>query len=44
MIRIGEGADFIAVNSSSPYLNRLTALYRYLAGIPTDLEPLASPR
>ena len=44
MTRIGGGADFLAAASSSSYLNRLMALYRYLAGIPTDLEPPAAPR
>jgi hypothetical protein len=43
-IGVGEGADFIAVNSPSPYINRLTAFYRYMAQIPTDSLPPAAPR
>ncbi len=43
-IGVGEGSDFIAVRSSSPYVNRLAAFYRYMAGIPTDSLPPAAPR
>ena len=43
-IGVGEGSDFIAVHSPSPYINRLTALYRYMAGMPTDGAPPAAPR
>lgn len=42
-IGVGEGADFIAVHSASPYINRLTALYRYMAGLKTDGAPPAAP-
>ncbi|HZP98725.1 MAG TPA: DUF6675 family protein [Reyranella sp.] len=42
-IGVGEGSDFIAVRSASPYINRLTAFYRYMAGIPTDSLPPAAP-
>ncbi len=42
-IGVGEGSDFIAVHSASPYMNRLTALYRYMAGMPTDGGPPAAP-
>ena len=42
-ISAGSGSDFIAVRSPSPYINRLTALYRYMAGIPTDGQPPAAP-
>jgi len=42
-IGVGEGSDFIAVHSPSPYINRLTALYRYMAGIRTDGAPPAAP-
>jgi hypothetical protein len=42
-IGVGEGSDFIAVHSASPYVNRLTALYRYMAGLPTDSGPPAAP-
>ena len=42
-IGVGEGSDFIATHSASPYINRLTALYRYMAGLPTDGAPPAAP-
>jgi hypothetical protein len=42
-IGVGEGSDFIAVHSASPYINRLAALYRYMAGLPTDGSPPAAP-
>lgn len=42
-IGVGEGSDFIATHSASPYINRLTALYRYMAGLPTDGAPAAAP-
>ncbi len=42
-IGVGDGSDFIAVHSASPYINRLTALYRYMAGLPTDGSPPAAP-
>jgi hypothetical protein len=42
-IGVGEGSDFIALHSASPYINRLTALYRYMAGLPTDGSPPAAP-
>lgn len=41
-IGVGEGSDFIAVRSASPYINRLTALYRYMAGLPTNGSPPAA--
>lgn len=41
-IGVGLGSSFITVQSTSPYINRLTALYRYLAGIPTDRDPPAA--
>lgn len=43
VIRAGEGASMIALGSDASYVNRLTALYRYVAGIPTDREPPAAP-
>jgi hypothetical protein len=43
-IGVGEGADFIALRSPSPYINRLTAFYRFMADIPTDSLPPAAPR
>jgi hypothetical protein len=42
-IGVGEGSDFIAVHSASPYINRLTSLYRYMAGMSTDSAPPAAP-
>jgi hypothetical protein len=41
-IGVGLGSSFITVQSTSPYINRLTAVYRYLAGIPTDRDPPAA--
>lgn len=43
VIRAGAGASAIALGRESSYVNRLAALYRYVAGIPTDREPPASP-
>ncbi len=43
-IGVGEGSDFIAVHSVSPYINRLAALYRYMAGLPTDGAPAMAPK
>ena len=40
-IRATEGASTIAMGSNASYVNRLAALYRYMAGIPTDQEPPA---
>ena len=41
-IRAAEGASVIALGSDASYVNRLAALYRYVAGIPTDQEPPAA--
>jgi hypothetical protein len=41
-IRAAEGASTIALGSNASYVNRLAALYRYVAGIPTDQEPPAA--
>lgn len=38
-IRATEGASALALGSEASYVNRLAALYRYVAGIPTDQEP-----
>lgn len=43
IIRAGEGASMIALGSDASYVNRLAALYRYVAGIPTDRDPPAAP-
>jgi hypothetical protein len=42
-IGVGSKSDFLAVHSASPYVNRLTAFYRYMAGIPTDSQPPVAP-
>lgn len=39
MIRATEGASALALGKDASYLNRLAALYRHIAGIPTDQEP-----
>ena len=41
-IRAAEGASIIALGSDGSYVNRLAALYRNIAGIPTDQEPPAA--
>jgi hypothetical protein len=42
-LRATDGASVIALGSNASYVNRLAALYRYMAGIPTDQEPPAAP-
>jgi len=42
VIRATEGASSMAIGAESSYVNRLNALYRDMAGIPTDSEPPAS--
>lgn len=41
-IRASEAASVIALGSDGSYVNRLAALYRNIAGIPTDQEPPAA--
>jgi hypothetical protein len=41
-IRVTEAASSIASRSPASYVNRLAALYRYVAGIPTDQDPPAA--
>ena len=41
-LRATEGASIIALGSDASYVNRLAALYRHVAGIPTDQEPPAA--
>ncbi|MDP2330072.1 MAG: hypothetical protein Q8M19_05170 [Reyranella sp.] len=43
LIRAGAGASAVALRSDASYVNRLAALYRYAAGIPTDRESPAAP-
>lgn len=42
-IRATEAASTLALGSHASYVNRLAALYRHVAGIPTDQEPPAMP-
>ena len=42
LTRIAEGSWLISGHDDS-YINRVVALYRHIAGIPTDLEPPAAP-
>lgn len=39
VMRATEGASSVALGRDASYLNRLAALYRYTADIPTDQEP-----
>lgn len=39
VMRATEGASSMALGRDASYLNRLAALYRHTAGIPTDQEP-----
>lgn len=41
-IGVGMQSSFVAVQSTAPYINRLTAVYRYMANIPTDRDPPAA--
>ena len=43
LIRTGDGTSALAVGRDAPYINRAVAIYRHLAGIPTDGEPPAAP-
>jgi hypothetical protein len=43
LTRTGEGASVLAAGHDSSYVNRVTAMYRQLAGIRTDQEPPAAP-
>ena len=42
VIRAGDGASAWALRSEASYVNRLVALYRHMAGLPTDSEPPAA--
>lgn len=39
--RAGEGSSTLATSREGSIVNRLAAFYRYMAGVPTDLEPPA---
>lgn len=43
VMRATEGASSMALGKDASYLNRLTALYRHTAGVPTDQEPPLAP-
>jgi hypothetical protein len=40
---VGPGASFLASGLGASYVNRAAAIYRYLAGIPSDQEPPVAP-
>ena len=40
---VGHGASGLAESYPSSFANRAAALYRHIAGIPTDREPPAAP-
>jgi len=42
--RAGAGSSSLVASYGSSYLNRLEAMRRYLAGIPTDRDPPVAPR
>jgi len=42
LTRASDGASPLARNHDASYINRATAIYRHLAGIPTDQEPPAA--
>lgn len=42
LTRTGEGTSALAGGHEASYVNRAVALYRHLAGIPTDREPPAA--
>lgn len=44
MMRAGSGPRLLARGHKSSYINRAAAVYRYVAGIPTDKEPPAAPK
>ncbi len=43
IMRTSKNASLLAAGSEASSINRAVAFYRYLAGIPTDNEPPASP-
>ena len=43
ILRTGRNAGLLAAGHEASSINRAVAFYRYLAGIPTDKEPPASP-
>jgi len=43
IVRTGKNASRLTSGREASSINRAVAFYRYLAGIPTDKEPPASP-
>jgi hypothetical protein len=43
LMRTGPGSRFLIKGFEASYVNRMVAIYRHLAGIPTDREPPAAP-
>ena len=43
IMRTGRKASLLTAGYEASSINRAVAFYRYLAGIPTDKEPPASP-
>jgi len=43
LVRTNEGASWLAGENERSYINRAAAVFRHLAGIPTDQEPPAAP-
>jgi hypothetical protein len=43
IVRISKNARQLTGGNEASAINRAVAFYRYLAGIPTDMEPPASP-
>ncbi len=43
VMRATDGASSLALGREASYLNRLAALYRHTAGVPTDQEPPLAP-
>jgi len=43
LTRTGEGVSALAGGHEASYVNRTVAIYRHLAGIPTDEEPPVAP-
>jgi hypothetical protein len=43
LMRTGPASHFLLRRYEASYVNRIVAIYRHLAGIPTDREPPAAP-
>jgi hypothetical protein len=42
-MRTGPASRFLLRGYEASYVNRMVAIYRHLAGTPTDREPPAAP-